>query len=521
MADTIANSRADTPPRFHQRWVNLSHRLRAVPKDPQKLNSPLKMTLEEPGLLPKNDIKVPPELPPDSPNLDPTLMGEDPGDPLPPGKNHIISSWRGCILGLFVLVLFMAGLGYFGWRMFSPSTKRREIQVDTDSAEVSTLPAGMNARIPKGLTPTPTFTPSPTLPPTATPTQTPTPTITPSPTPIPDFGWNHQVLQPALAVGAFTSLAIDSQGFMHILYFQDNNDVIWYAHNETGDWIFDYVQGEVGHGFHLSMVLDLQDKPHFAYNNVKSKRTRAFLWYRSLSDLGWNGPFREGTHTLVNSDVSMDLGPDGLAYFSYQTDSDLSLMLGQFSQAAGYSSQKVGDAGEACRSLPIKVDSQGNVHMCYCSDAGLIYAVHQDQEWTLETVDPGAGAGVFVDLALDLAGNPYLAYYDQDTRTLNYANRGDNSWHIQLIDADGDVGQYPSLALNPFGSPHISYYDATNKSLKYAYWQDSIWSIQTIDSEGNVGMFNSLALDPITGEPRISYFDALEEDLKIAIGFHR
>ena len=448
--------------------------------------------------------------------IDPEQGNDDLEKVKPEGK-----SWKGCLITIGLLILIIGGLGYYAWTTFRPSTKRLTIpnSYNPDLAPAGTF--GMDARIPKGLTPTPTFTQSLTPTITPTPTSTPSPTLTPSPTPIPEITWQYQLLQPVLAVGAFSTLAIDSQGYQHVLYFQDNNDLIWYAHNDSGEWEFEFIQGGVGHGFHLSLVLDEQDRPHFVYNNVGPKNNRPYIWYRWLSDQGWSGPYREGNHSVANTDVSMTLGVDGRAYFSFQAEADYSMMIADFSQTSGFNSQKIGEASKNCRSLPIQTDPSGGLHTAFCSYQGLVYATKTNEDWQLEIVDPSEEAGIFVDLALDKQGVPHLAYFDFNTATLRYANRENGQWKIQVVDAEGDVGRHTSLALDPDGSPHISYYDRTNRNLKYAFWQDSVWSIQTIDKKGDVGTYNSIALDPISGNPWISYFDATNEDLKIAWGSRR
>lgn len=431
----------------------------------------------------------------------------------PPRKGR----WLGCLLGGVVVVVIVTGAIILLMRIFNTSPKRMVAIAPPESqGEVDLLP-GLNLSLQKGLTPTPTFTASPTPLPTLTPTPTEPPTLTPSPTPIPAFDWTTQVLQYQLKVGAFTSLDIDRDGSLHLVYFQDNNDTIWYAHNDSGDWEYEKVQAEVGHGFHLSMALDSQGRPHFAYHNLKTRRTSAYLWYRFRSDSGWSDMFRERDYHVFNSDISMDLGPDGSPYFIYQSDYDNSLMVAQFDPAVGFASQKVADASPDCQSLPIVVDSRGDPHICFCTRTGLVYAYRQGGQWKFETVDPEEDTGTFSDLFLDNNGNPHVAYYDPDTYLLRYAHRiTDGSWKMRVVDRDGDVGRFPSLVVDPAGGVHISYYDASNTALKYAYWNGEHWSIQIVDDAGDVGQYNSLALDPVSGAPRISYYDADRADLKLA-----
>src|SRR5262249_50797386 len=74
---------------------------------------------------------------------------------------------------------------------------------------------------------------------------------------------------------------------------------------------------------------------------------------------------------------------------------------------------------------------------------------------------------------------------------------------------------FPSLALTSTGEPRISYYDAVNGDLLYAAFSSGSWTIQRADSAGDVGKFTSLALNS-SDEPRISYYDATKKVLKFA-----
>ncbi len=463
------------------------------------------------------------------PNQDPTALS-DPSpdgsensrqDSSPGGNQQRRFSWLGCLIGVLVVLAILLGAGWYVWRILSPSGKRIEAAANPGSSDIIQLPGGFSLRIPKGSTPTPTFTPSLTPSPTISPTPTEIPTNTPIPTPIPVFTWKTQVLRSTFSVGAFSSLKIDSQGYLHVLYFQDTTDKVWYGHNTTGDWEYEFIQGEAGHGFHLSLALDGQDMPHFAYNNVQNKNAEPYLWYRWLTPYGWSSRFREGDYKVLNSDISMALDPSGMPYFSFQSAYDYSLMVATFTQADGFITQKVGDASENCSTLPIVVDTQGDPHVSFCAPEGLVYAHRQGDNWRLETVDPKPGIGTFSDLALDAQGRPHIAYYDLEYGILKYARRTENGWQIQEVDTDEDTGRFPSLAIDSQGGVHISYYDVTRSSLRYAYWDGEDWNLETVDRKRDVGQYNSLALDPVSGEPRISYYDATREDLKIALAVRR
>ncbi|MCG2817952.1 MAG: hypothetical protein L6433_02965 [Actinomycetia bacterium] len=147
------------------------------------------------------------------------------------------------------------------------------------------------------------------------------------------------------------------------------------------------------------------------------------------------------------------------------------------------------------------------------------------ETWNIKTVDSAGRVGSYTSLALDSSGNPRISYLDDTNWDLKYAysNDGGVTWpaaNIKTVDSAGNVGSDTSLALDSSGNPRISYFDNTNGDLKFAYSNDggATWpaaNIKTVDSAGNVGLSNSLALDS-SGNPRIGYLDWDNGDLKFA-----
>ena len=101
-------------------------------------------------------------------------------------------------------------------------------------------------------------------------------------------------------------------------------------------------------------------------------------------------------------------------------------------------------------------------------------------------------------------------------------------WFIDEIDTPGDTGQFPSVAINPLNdTTYVSYYDAANKTLRMAMNRgfgvgncgpDNSWLCQTVDSTYGVGQYSSIAVHPSSGEIGISYYDATNGRLKYAHG---
>ena len=124
-----------------------------------------------------------------------------------------------------------------------------------------------------------------------------------------------------------------------------------------------------------------------------------------------------------------------------------------------------------------------------------------------------------------LAGEPQII--EKPSIKVVTASPGANApWINREIDTPGDTGQYTSIAIDPANSGiYISYYDATNQELRVA---NSLWIGQkcdtgngpfegwgclTVDSGVDVGKYSSIAVDP-TGGFGIAYHDATNGQLK-------
>jgi hypothetical protein len=88
-------------------------------------------------------------------------------------------------------------------------------------------------------------------------------------------------------------------------------------------------------------------------------------------------------------------------------------------------------------------------------------------------------------------------------------------WFVETVDAAAGTGSHVSVAIDPVsGTTYISYYDASNQDLKMATHvgsggncgPDNSWSCETVDADSDVGQYSSIAIDPTTNLPVIAYW---------------
>lgn len=88
---------------------------------------------------------------------------------------------------------------------------------------------------------------------------------------------------------------------------------------------------------------------------------------------------------------------------------------------------------------------------------------------------------------------------------------------VAIVDSTGDVGRYSSIAVGVDGFPLISYYDATNENLKVAHCEDDGCTSATITVLDSVGTnsTSSVAIGS-DGLGLIGYIDQISYELKVA-----
>ncbi len=129
--------------------------------------------------------------------------------------------------------------------------------------------------------------------------------------------------------------------------------------------------------------------------------------------------------------------------------------------------------------------------------------------------------GLNASVELDGAGRPVLthrAFLAGDLLFLHCGNAACTSGNFTAaLDSADDVGYFTSLELDSADHPVVAYYDQTSGDLKVLTCQDEICASKTIsapDTGGDVGRFASLALDA-SGNPVVAYSDSTNGNLKV------
>jgi PKD repeat protein len=415
--------------------------------------------------------------------------------------------------------------------------------------------------------------------------------------------WNIEVVGPGHSM---VSLALDKNDHPHLGYVDPKNHTLQYAKwNGTG-WEFQTVDASCRVNFGNSMALDSQGFPHMIYQsgspcpmNLRYARWNGTAWNIEIAD----SRYPVGYQNSITMD-SQDIPHIAQAFIINHTEG-LSYVTWN---GTAWENTTIDTGDSIGTHTSITVDSRDNPHISYAGSrhlgihGGTKYARRTEAGWMFETVEPSISIGGRTSIRIDKYGYPHIGYADQSNRLLKFANKTDQidsyEWDfgdgsppgsdvrpthaysspgvydvtLKVMDSKGgmdvdnciitvlqsgqppvaDAGQdqtvdegdtvqfdgtgsfdpdagwvtttvdtlmflnvWASMALDSRGFPGIGYYNVTERDLRYAKWSGTIWDYATVDSLGSVGGTPSLAFNG-SDCPSISYHDGDNKDLKYA-----
>lgn len=336
--------------------------------------------------------------------------------------------------------------------------------------------------------------------------------------------WITETVDASADVGHWSSVAIDSDGFPHIAYYDGYWENLKYATPSRvpgPDWVIMPVDTPGYVGPYPSIALDSNNNPHISYLDVDNDSLKYAKWVTGPT---WTIETVDSTGT-VGAFSSLALDSNGFPHISYIDTRGFSDHVLKYARWNGvfWVIETVDSTIDVGGFSSLALDSNDNPHISYCdaSNWQLRYAYWSEGIWIIETGIDSAGAShvnsFYNSLALDSEDRPHISYYQRGTSEyiLKYIYWTGTTWTNDTVDASVGWDMGVSLALDWLDRPHISYCDGDMDQLRYARWFGGEWIIEAIDLATAVRVAPSLALDS-EGKPHISYQDLTNDNLKYA-----
>jgi ELWxxDGT repeat protein len=323
-------------------------------------------------------------------------------------------------------------------------------------------------------------------------------------------------------VGEYTSIAIDSNGFKHISYYDATiygtpvaTLDLKYATDTSGSWVVTTVDTAGNVGKYTSIAIDSNDVVHISYfDDTNNDLKYATCSSGCTTASNWDLVSVDTTSTNAGEYTSIAVDSNDGVHISYFDNSNLryaTCSSGCIS-ASNWTNVSVYTSGGAYTSIAI--DSNDTLHIAYITHPSptLRYTTCSSgctnaSNWTNVSIPYAQSPYGLrdVSLAIDSNGAPHISYYDNSNKDLKYAACSSgcttaSNWNLVTLDSVGDTGYYTSIAIDSNDAIHISYRDNTNQDLKYATCSSgctsgSNWNKVTLDATGNTGYDTSIAID--------------------------
>jgi hypothetical protein len=347
-----------------------------------------------------------------------------------------------------------------------------------------------------------------------------------APSPLPNLKWTVETVD---TFGKSTSLAVDKDGNVHLSYLSGDKTVKYAfrsAHNPK--WFSIDIAPTAGYAdLPTKLALDPQGEPHICF-------TPAVMKYASFDGKKWNVQQIDPGAGLIEFTCSLAIGPDGtphVAWYQYSAPEGGYYLHIKYAELVNgvWQARTLDYEGQTGKWNSMVVDAKGNPHLSYDSflKGELKSAYNDGKDWKVMVVDSreasgGNGAynrGMGNSILVNSKNLAQIAYEYDDT--LMYAWQQENGrWKLDTVDhittTGGWLGYRTRQAFDPQGRPHIAYED--DGMVKHAIWNGAEWEIQVVSGRGiERDRYQDIAIGD-DGTTYISYRDASDGSLKVAIG---
>ena len=352
-------------------------------------------------------------------------------------------------------------------------------------------------------------------------------------------------------VGMFSSIAVDSNGFVHMVYHNATSHTLKYANNSLGYWSVETVANGTGYwkGEYCSIALDSYDHPHISYLVYEVATGDSWVGYRnkttSWSNETWIGNeagYYNGYYTDIAIDPSNNVhivygyydGEFAYPYYATNVGGSFSVEIIQssdYSYGGSYNSIAIGPNGvPQVATWGTQTDHGAESPNPSAPGAdpnlGLWYAVRSETSWSFTQVEAG-DVGVGAQIAVDSIDRAHISYESNATQYIRYAHQevAGGAFTLENVKSNGGDahGGYTGIAVDSEKQVFISYQRVqtsgplTHCYIEVAAFRNGAWTFDLVD-QGSVfylSFHTSIATDS-DGRAHLAYFGSILNDAKYA-----
>jgi len=286
-------------------------------------------------------------------------------------------------------------------------------------------------------------------------------------------GWHVYTIESAGFVGKWSSIALDSKGMPHISYYSSTNKSLKYAFQDNSGWQLVTVDSENDVGLYSSITIDHLDNVHITYydftnHNLKYATGSGGQWRIERLSSGGN------TGEWASIDVDQNNRPHIVCVYK-PSSSENQLVYYYFNGIKWEREVPLVTGSRVIDCAKIKIDPSGNPHITFksligytASNTKIYYLRKTDEQWVSEVVATIGGSDYWISLSLNRTGNPYIAYsYSTSKNFFGIFNKNGLFWNDKKIysNRDDHFIRDISISLNLYDQVHCSCYDRKSKSL--------------------------------------------------------
>ena len=343
-------------------------------------------------------------------------------------------------------------------------------------------------------------------------------------------------------------LKVDSEGHLHVVYWNGVNWRLFYATNADGAWRREDLGVQAD--FHKpSLALTADGRPRVAFTG----RSDGVPYYAYRDAAAWHV---EQVDT-VGARASLSLLPDETPVIAYSADYGPLLVARRIGDV--WAKEVACGGVKIIQMIGLVAEAENALHVAFAGaqPKALYYARYDGNAWQIETIDHAVDLPNDINLVQDTAGGLHFCFYDLygDYRT-HCVHGVSGDWTIEHVNAgeypdlaiDGDdtlyLGQlhnsvffaasdtgweqvelspappstllaFPDLAVDAEGAAHVSFSELGGTHLFYATDATGAWTTRTVGNGGADNVRSAIGVGA-AGEVFIAYGQEGSGGLRLA-----